>query len=171
MQDLEDYDKKCKVEPLQRAMKEANTDAWINGRRRDHGAERASLPVWEGNKVNLLTHWSFEECWNYLRKYNVPYHPLHDVGFSSLGDVQVARPPPRPAPPRRAPPPPPPSTRLPPPAEHQEGAAREVDDLRRRALGPLRGHEGEGRLVEDRVRHPLVRRQRQVELSLGDGLS
>ena len=110
MQDLEDYDKKCKVEPLQRAMKEANTDAWINGRRRDHGAERASLPVWEGNKVNLLAHWSFEECWNYLRKYNVPYHPLHDVGFSSLGDVQVARPPPRPAPPRRAPPPPPPST-------------------------------------------------------------
>ena len=67
------------------------------------GAERASLPVWEGNKVNLLTHWSFEECWNYLRKYNVPYHPLHDVGFSSLGDVQVARPPPRPAPPRPAP--------------------------------------------------------------------
>ena len=95
MQDLEDYDKKCKVEPLQRAMKETNTDAWINGRRRDHGAERASLPVWEGNKVNLLTHWSFEECWNYLRKYNVPYHPLHDVGFSSLGDVQVARPPPQ----------------------------------------------------------------------------
>ena len=43
---------------------------------------------------------------DYLRKYNVPYHPLHDVGFSSLGDVQVARPPPappRPAPPRRAP--------------------------------------------------------------------
>ena len=91
MQDLEDYDKKCKVEPLQRAMKEANTDAWINGRRRDHGAERASLPVWEGNKVNLLAHWSFEECWNYLRKYNVPYHPLHDVGFSSLGDVQSTK--------------------------------------------------------------------------------
>ena len=131
MQDLEDYDKKCKVEPLQRAMKEANTDAWINGRRRDHGAERASLPVWEGNKVNLLAHWSFEECWNYLRKYNVPYHPLHDVGFSSLGDVQVARPPPRPAPPRprpdalplpRLPPPRAPPTRcphLPPPASRR----------------------------------------------------
>lgn len=33
MTDLEDYDKKCKVEPLMRAMKEADTDAWINGRR------------------------------------------------------------------------------------------------------------------------------------------
>ena len=33
MTDLEDYDKKCKVEPLMRAMKETDTDAWINGRR------------------------------------------------------------------------------------------------------------------------------------------
>ena len=91
MTDLEDYDKKCKVEPLMRAMKETDTDSWINGRRRDHGAERASLPVWEGNKVNPLAHWTFEECWNYLRKYEVPYHPLHDVGFSSLGDVQSTK--------------------------------------------------------------------------------
>ena len=119
MTDLEDYDKKCKVfvfrppthfshmshptfpishifffsqvEPLMRSMKESDTDSWINGRRRDHGAERASLPVWEGNKVNPLAHWTFEECWNYLRKYEVPYHPLHDVGFSSLGDVQSTK--------------------------------------------------------------------------------
>ena len=103
---------------MQRALEESATDAWINGRRRDHGAERASLPVWEGNKVNPLAFWSFEDCWNYLRKHKVctssdrnltcicemrltclcvyvyyvyiqvPYHPLHDVGFSSLGDMQ-----------------------------------------------------------------------------------
>merc|ERR1711967_73072 len=97
-------DKKCKVEPLMRSMKESDTDSWINGRRRDHGAERASLPVWEGNKVNPLAHWTFEECWNYLRKYEVPYHPLHDVGFSS---------------PRRA--------------VDQEGAPRDLVHLRRRA--------------------------------------
>jgi phosphoadenosine phosphosulfate reductase len=47
--------------------------------------------VWEGNKVNPLAHWTFEECWNYLRKYDVPYHPLHDVGFSSMGDVQSTK--------------------------------------------------------------------------------
>ena len=95
MVDLEDYDKKCKVEPLQRALKEGDTGAWINGRRRDHGFERATLPVWEGNKVNPLAHWTFEECWNYLRKYDVPYHPLHDVGFSSMGDVQSTKKAPR----------------------------------------------------------------------------
>jgi len=88
MEDIDQYDFKCKVEPLQRALKESGTEAWINGRRRDHGAERASLPVWEGDKVNPLAFWSFEDCWNYLRKHNVPYHPLHDVGFSSLGDMQ-----------------------------------------------------------------------------------
>lgn len=76
------------MEPLQRALKETGTDAWINGRRRDHGAERASLPVWEGDKVNPLAFWTFEDCWTYLRKHQVPYHPLHDVGFSSLGDMQ-----------------------------------------------------------------------------------
>lgn len=91
MEDIDQYDLKCKVEPLQRALKEANSDAWINGRRRDHGFERAALPVWEGTKVNPLAFWSFEDCWTYLRKHEVPYHPLHDVGFSSLGDMQSTR--------------------------------------------------------------------------------
>lgn len=51
MEDIEQYDQKCKVEPLMRALKEADTGAWINGRRRDHGFERAALPLWEGTKV------------------------------------------------------------------------------------------------------------------------
>ncbi len=49
--DIEQYDMLCKVEPMNRALKEQNSDCWINGRRRDHGAERAALPVWEGKKV------------------------------------------------------------------------------------------------------------------------
>jgi len=48
------------VEPMNRALKEQDSDAWINGRRRDHGAERAALPVWEGKKLNPLAFWSFE---------------------------------------------------------------------------------------------------------------
>ncbi|CAM9425364.1 unnamed protein product [Chrysoparadoxa australica] len=91
MEDIDQYDLKCKVEPLQRALGEANSDAWINGRRRDHGFERAALPVWEGSKLNPLAFWTFEDCWSYLRANVVPYHPLHDVGFSSLGDMQSTR--------------------------------------------------------------------------------
>jgi phosphoadenosine phosphosulfate reductase len=85
-EDIDAYDKLCKVEPLQRALAEFSSDCWINGRRRDHGAERASLAVYEGTKLNVLAFWSFEDCWNYLQYYQVPYHPLHDVGYSSLGD-------------------------------------------------------------------------------------
>jgi phosphoadenosine phosphosulfate reductase len=86
--DVEVYDQLCKVEPLTRALKEHNTDCWINGRRRDHGAERAALTVHEGSKFNPLAFWTFEDCWLYLRRGNVPYHPLHDDGFASIGDVQ-----------------------------------------------------------------------------------
>ena len=72
-----------------------DTKSWIFteidlGRRialRDHGAERATLAVWEGSKLNPLAFWSFEDCWDYLRANNVPYHPLHDDGYSSLGDA------------------------------------------------------------------------------------
>jgi phosphoadenosine phosphosulfate reductase len=84
--DIDRYDMLCKVEPMNRALKEHDSDCWINGRRRDHGAERAALPVWEGKKLNPLAFWSFEDCWSYLRKHAVPYHPLHDAGYSSLGD-------------------------------------------------------------------------------------
>ena len=140
MQDLEDYDNEvllsCKVEPLQRQFVlgggcdegRANTDAG-SAPRAARGAERASLPVWEGNKVinTIFAHWSFEECWNYLRKSAVPStRCLRSVGFSSLGDVQTwpakfRRPAeiPRPgAPPRRAPPPRLPCHPAPPNAHH-----------------------------------------------------
>lgn len=91
MKDIDAYDMLCKVEPMNRALKEQDSDCWINGRRRDHGAERAALPVWEGKKLNPLAFWSFEDCWSYLRKHSVPYHPLHDVGYSSLGDMHSTK--------------------------------------------------------------------------------
>lgn len=85
--DISGFDKLCKEEPMARALGENETDCWINGRRRDHGAERANLHIWEGGKLNPLAFWSFEDCWLYLRNNKVPYHPLHDAGYSSLGDA------------------------------------------------------------------------------------
>jgi len=86
-QDMDKYDLLSKVEPMNRALKEHDSDCWINGRRRDHGADRSFIPVHEGKKLNPLAYWTFEDCWLYLRKHKVPYHPLHDVGYPSLGDV------------------------------------------------------------------------------------
>eukprot|EP00241_Pyramimonas_parkeae_P011020 CAMPEP_0114249808 /NCGR_PEP_ID=MMETSP0058-20121206/14352_1 /TAXON_ID=36894 /ORGANISM="Pyramimonas parkeae, CCMP726" /LENGTH=258 /DNA_ID=CAMNT_0001363403 /DNA_START=215 /DNA_END=991 /DNA_ORIENTATION=- len=90
MTDPDEYDKHAKVEPLQRAIMETKTDAWINGRRRDHGADRATLEIFEPgtpNKINPLAFWTFEDCFDYINKHGIPYHPLHDQDFPSIGDL------------------------------------------------------------------------------------
>jgi len=91
-EDVTKYDELCKVEPLKRALSANDSDCWINGRRRDHGAERAAIAQWEGKKLNPLAFWTFEDCWLYLRRHSVKYHPLHDKGFPSIGDIQSTLP-------------------------------------------------------------------------------
>jgi phosphoadenosine phosphosulfate reductase len=93
--DIDEYDRICKVEPFNRALETLNVDAMINGRRRDHGAERAHLEVVEAGamaKIQPIAYWEFRDVWNYLQKYSLPYHPLHDQGFPSIGDVQTTLP-------------------------------------------------------------------------------
>jgi len=87
IENVEEYDRLAKVEPLLRGLKELETKLWVNGRRRDHGFERAALQVWETDKMNPIAHWSFEDCWKYIKANDVPYHPLHDDGYPSLGDM------------------------------------------------------------------------------------
>ncbi|QDZ18571.1 phosphoadenosine-phosphosulfate reductase [Chloropicon primus] len=102
MTDVEKYDQHAKVEPLSRALTELRADAWINGRRRDHGFDRAFLDVYESPsggvdqfKVNAIAHWTFRDCWDYLELNEVPYHPLHDEGYPSIGDLQSTLPVPK----------------------------------------------------------------------------
>lgn len=91
--DIEQYDKVCKVEPFQRGLKTLKTEVMINGRRRDHGAERAYIDLFENApiggglaKVNPLAYWTFEDCFDYITKYKIPIHPLHADGYPSIGD-------------------------------------------------------------------------------------
>ena len=78
-----------KVDPLNRAL-EGNT-AWVTGQRRSQSATRAELHVQEIDtahdmtKFNPLADWSEEDVWHYLRSHNVPYNPLHDRGYPSIG--------------------------------------------------------------------------------------
>lgn len=87
----EEYDRLCKVEPFQRALNELMVDCLINGRRRDHGYERAHLELFDaasaGEPIKLqpLAFWEFRDCFEYLQKYGVEYHPLHDQGYPSIG--------------------------------------------------------------------------------------
>jgi phosphoadenosine phosphosulfate reductase len=65
--------------------------AWISGIRRDQSPERRQIGVVEWDerfglvKVNPLAKWSAEMVWAYVRAHDVPYNPLHDSGYPSLG--------------------------------------------------------------------------------------
>jgi phosphoadenosine phosphosulfate reductase len=76
-----------KVEPLTRAL--APFDAWINGRKRSHGALRAHLPLVERAegriKLNPLADWSAEDVAAYFATHDLPHHPLEEDGFTSIG--------------------------------------------------------------------------------------
>jgi len=86
------YEQLTKVEPLERALNEHNVGAWISGRRRDQGAMRSDLQILEIDevdgrvKVNPLAFWTKEEVWSYLRREGVPYNPLFDKSYTSIGD-------------------------------------------------------------------------------------
>jgi len=94
-EDIEQYDKVCKVEPFQRGLKTLNTDIMINGRRRDHGNERAYIDIAEiapigGGlaKLNPLAYWTLEDCFDYAAANGVPLHPSVERGYPSQGDAK-----------------------------------------------------------------------------------
>ncbi len=76
-----------KVRPLEPALK--GFDAWITGRKRFHGGERMSLPVFEHAagrfKVNPLASWSQEDVNRFFRQRDLPVHPLVGQGYPSIG--------------------------------------------------------------------------------------
>ena len=86
----------AKVAPLVTALGEL--DAWITGIRRDQSPTRADAPKlgWDAQhelwKANPLADWTDERCWSYIRERELPYNPLHDRGYESIGDVHSTRP-------------------------------------------------------------------------------
>lgn len=84
-----------KVEPLQRVL--SGLAAWITGIRRDQAPARHNARVVEWDqkfglvKVNPLVRWTWEEVWGYIKAYEVPYNPLHEQGYPSIGCVHCTR--------------------------------------------------------------------------------
>ncbi|MET0241954.1 MAG: phosphoadenylyl-sulfate reductase [Flavitalea sp.] len=84
-----------KVEPLKRAL--AGNRVWVTGLRAEHSAVRGDLkPIeWdEGNQVikfHPILNWSTEEVKQYIDQNNIPYNPLHDRGFVSIGCAPCTR--------------------------------------------------------------------------------
>jgi phosphoadenosine phosphosulfate reductase len=84
-----------KVEPLSRAL--AGTSVWITGLRASQTTIRHELPLIEWlpekqlYKYNPLLNWSYDEVMNYINANSVPYNPLHDKGFVSIGCAPCTR--------------------------------------------------------------------------------
>jgi len=94
-EDINEYDRVCKVEPFQRGLKTLNTDCMINGRTRWQGFERAWINLFENApiggglaKCNPIAYWTLEDTFDYFAKYKIPYHPLHEKGYPSIGDAK-----------------------------------------------------------------------------------
>lgn len=94
-----------KVEPLARAL--APFDAWLTGLRRGQSAARRGTPKVAadggGRRLKLapLADWSGERVWRHVRRHGLPYHPLYDRGYRSIGCAPCSRAS-RPAEPARA---------------------------------------------------------------------
>jgi phosphoadenosine phosphosulfate reductase len=84
-----------KVEPLDRALQGAKV--WLTGLRASQNEFRKKLPVVEWvqerkiYKINPLLYWSYDDVANYIREFSVPYNPLHDQGFISIGCAPCTR--------------------------------------------------------------------------------
>ena len=85
-----------KVEPLTRVLQ--GYDAWITGIRRDQAPSRADAGLIERDqkfrlvKVNPLVRWSWTDVWTYIKIYEVPYNPLHDQSYPSIGCTHCTKP-------------------------------------------------------------------------------
>ncbi|MDE2276984.1 MAG: phosphoadenylyl-sulfate reductase [Burkholderiales bacterium] len=77
-----------KLEPLARAMQ--GRTAWITGLRREQSGARAEVPFSEPDgqgrsKFSPLADWSQADVWHYIARHRVPYNPLHDAFYPSIG--------------------------------------------------------------------------------------
>ena len=86
----------AKVQALENALD--GVDAWITGVRREHATTRADARKLERDrrrgiwKFNPLVDWTDRDIWRYIHRHDLPYHPLHDQGYGSIGCAPCTQP-------------------------------------------------------------------------------
>ncbi len=91
--DIERYQMLTKVEAFKIATQPLT--GWITGRRRDQSSTRTDLPVIEVKekvRINPLAGWSKKQIWDFILENELPYNPLHDRGYASVGDEPLTTP-------------------------------------------------------------------------------
>ena len=90
---IDHYNSLRKVEPMRRALDEFGVRTWFTGLRRSQATSRRNTPIVELRngryKVSPLADWTDRDVWVYLKKHGLPYHPLWDEGYVSIGDFHT----------------------------------------------------------------------------------
>ncbi|WNL48026.1 phosphoadenylyl-sulfate reductase [Dyella sp. BiH032] len=93
---IERYNQLRKVEPLRRALDELDVGTWFAGLRRSQARTRGHLPfvqLSQGRwKFHPIADWTDRDVGRYLQRHDLPYHPLWDQGYISIGDIHTTRP-------------------------------------------------------------------------------
>jgi phosphoadenosine phosphosulfate reductase len=89
------YNEENKVEPMKKALRELEAGTWFAGLRRSQSASRANTRYldWSGDrwKVHPIADWSDRDVYLYLKRHGLPYHPLWEKGYLSIGDHHTTR--------------------------------------------------------------------------------
>ncbi len=90
------YLRNRKVEPLERTLRELGASAWLSGVRADQTEHRAQLRVVERQngrfKISPILGWHSRGVHAYLKQHDLPYHPLFEQGYATVGDWHSSRP-------------------------------------------------------------------------------
>ena len=93
---IDAYNEENKVEPMRRALRELDAGTWFAGLRRKQTESRAEIPflarAGERWKVHAIADWSDRDVHRYVSTHDLPYHPLWEDGYVSIGDRHSTRP-------------------------------------------------------------------------------
>lgn len=98
---IKQYNQMNKVEPMRNALQELNVNTWFSGIRQGQSQSRADKPVAEYSfirgehqpvvKLHPILEWTNRDIYQYLQKHDLPYHPLWEEGYVSVGDMQTTK--------------------------------------------------------------------------------
>lgn len=92
---IDRYNELRKTEPMQRALHELGVHTWFAGIRRDQAETRRRIRPLEWRdgrwKVHPIFDWNDRQIFDYLRQFDLPYHPLWHEGYVSIGDWHTTR--------------------------------------------------------------------------------
>lgn len=95
LEGIERYNRLRKVEPMRRALAELGARTWLAGLRRVQSESRRRIRVLELRdgrwKLHPLADWNDRDVWTYAQTHDLPYHPLWEKGYVSIGDVHTTR--------------------------------------------------------------------------------